>query len=178
LNRKELTFENKYWVFFGHGAGWEEDRCSRCYELLDKEKKPNKYCINCWKLEIFFSNCTDLDAVKAYFLDEARRDRNLHGKWIKEEMEIPDGTLTSIPKEGHPDPRVKKEGVILIYTQCIKERDRLREKILNDLRDRGLYRKTAISSRRGCLNFDELIGSWLDWYDLESDCPDTLQSPS
>jgi hypothetical protein len=170
LSREDLTYENKFWVFFGHGEGWEGDRCSRCYELLEKEQKPNKYCINCWKLEIFFSNCTDPDAVKAYFLEEAKMDRTLHGKWIKEEMEIP-GALTSIPEEGHPDPGIEKEGVILIYTQSIKERDRRSEKILKDLQERGLYRKGAISSRRGCLNFDELIGPWKEWYNPKIDYP-------
>jgi hypothetical protein len=97
-------------------------------------------------------------------------DRTLHGKWIKEEMEIP-GALTSIPEEGHPDPGIEKEGVILIYTQSIKERDRRSEKILKDLQERGLYRKGAISSRRGCLNFDELIGPWKEWYNPKIDYP-------
>jgi hypothetical protein len=172
MTKEKLTYENKFWVFFGHGEGWEKNKCSRCYELLNRDKKPNKYCINCWKLEIFFSNCTDLEAVKAYFLEEAGKDRTLHGKWIKKEMEFPDGALNSIPMIGHPDLDVKKDGVILIYTQTIKEREERRKKILKDLLERGFYKKNNISYRRGCLNFDPIIGVWTDWFDLYSDYPE------
>ncbi len=169
--REAITHEDGTWVYFGRGVGWEPGRCRRCYDLLSRELKPNRYCINCWKLEIFFSNCTDLEGVKRYLLEEAERDPTLHGKWLKEEMEIPRNLLTSIPEEAHPDPDVKKDGAILIYNQSIAEREERKKKILNDLRPRGLYAKRDISFRRGCVNFDEIIGNWKQWYDLEKDYP-------
>jgi hypothetical protein len=169
--KKAVTHENEHWVFFGEGVGWPPEKCDECYELLEQTKKPNKHCINCWKLEIFFSNTTDLDAVKEYFLDESVKDPTLHGKWLKKKMTIPrnKNLLTSIPEEGHPDKNVKKEGVILIYTQSIKERERRRKKIIKDLLKKNLYKKKEISYRRGCVNFDEVIGNWKTWYDMDKD---------
>lgn len=84
-------------------------------------------------------------------------------------MDIPRHVLTSIPAEAHPDKRVKKEGAILIYTQSIQERDERKNKILADLKARGLYKKNDISYRRGCVNFDEMIGYWKSWYPLDID---------
>jgi len=170
--RRQYTSENAHWVFFGYGLDWEPGRCDHCYRRLYATLQPPPEAINCWKLEIFFSNCTDLDAVKQYFLDAGRKDPTLHGKWLKQEMEIPHDKLTSLPAAGHPDPDVKTDGAILIYTTRIAERDARRAKILADLKARGLYRKDAISSRRGCVNFDEIIGPWTEWYDLERDYPD------
>lgn len=169
MKRRKLTYDDGFWVYFGYGEGWDPDRCKKCYTLLEKFKKPNEYCIDCWKLEIFFSNCTDVDKAKEYFLESAKEDYTLHGKWIKKEMEIPRSILTSIPAEAHPDPEVKRDGVILIYTQSIKERDARKNKILADLKALGLYRKNAISSRRGCVNFDEIIGNWKTWYPVDKD---------
>lgn len=168
---RQYTSENDYWVFFGYGTDWEPGRCDRCYRQLQSTLKPPPEAINCWKLEVFFSNCTDLAAVKGYFLDEGRHDPALHGKWLKQKMEIPRDKLTSLPDAGHPDPDVKRDGALLIYTTSIAERDARRAKILADLKARGLYRKDAISSRRGCVNFDEIIGPWQAWYDLEHDYP-------
>ena len=169
---QSYTAENEHWVFFGYGTDWEPGRCDRCYRRLDSTHAPPPEAINCWKLEIFFSNCTDLEAVKRYFLDEGRKDPTLHGKWLKREMEIPRDKLISIPAAGPPEPEVKTGGAILIYTTSIAERDARRARILADLKARGLYRKDAISSRRGCVNFDEIIGPWQEWYDLERDYPD------
>lgn len=164
--------EDRDWVYFGYGEGWERDRCTKCHALLRENLRPNEYCINCWKLEIFFSNCKDVEAVKTYLIEEAKNDPTLHGKWLKEEMEVPRKMLTSIPPTGHPDPDVKRDGVILIYTQNIKERDSRKKKILEELRKRGLYRKDDLSYRRGCLDFDSIIGNWTEWYDLYSDYPE------
>jgi hypothetical protein len=169
---QRYTAENEHWVFFGYGTDWEPGRCDRCYRRLDSTHAPPPEAINCWKLEIFFSNCTDLEAVKQYFLDKGCKDPTLHGKWLKREMQIPYDKLTSIPAAGHPDPEVKTDGAILIYTTSIAKRDARRARILADLKARGLYRKDAISSRRGCVNFDEIIGPWQGWYDLERDYPD------
>lgn len=166
---RAFTHENEYWLFFGYGEEWPADKCQLCYQLLDKLKTPHKHCINCWKLEIFFSNTKDLDAVKNYFLEEGKKDPTLHGKWLKSEIEVPRELLTSIPTSGHPDENVTKDGVILIYCQNIEERERRRNKILSDLRDLGLYKKIDISYRRGCVNFDRIIGNWIDWYDLNKD---------
>lgn len=33
----------------------------------------------------------------------------------------------------------------------------------------GLYKKEEISYRRGCLNFNQVIGNWKGWYDLDED---------
>lgn len=170
--KRPFTSENDWWFFFGYGIDWPPDKCSSCLRLVEIYKKPNRHCINCWKLEIFFSNCTDLQAVKEYFLEEAKRDPSLSGKWLKEPMEFPSeikGKITSIPEEGHPDPNVKKEGVILIYTQSIAEREEKRKRILQGLKERGLYKKPEISYRRGCLDFDELIGPWKTWWPLDKD---------
>lgn len=169
--RPGYTAESEHWLFFGYGTDWEPGRCDHCYQRLYATLKPPAEAINCWKLELFFSNCTDLEAVKQYFLDAGHADPTLHGKWLKQEMEIPGDKLTSMPAAGHPDPDVRQDGVILIYTTSIAERDARRAKILADLKARGLYRKDAISSRRGCVNFDELIGPWTAWYDLERDYP-------
>ncbi len=49
--RRPYTLENEYWQFFGYGDGWLPAKCEECYELLDKNMKPNTHCINCWKLE-------------------------------------------------------------------------------------------------------------------------------
>ncbi len=65
--RRPYTFENAYWIFFGYGIDWEPGRCDRCYARLNRTLKPPPEAINCWKLEIFFSNCTDVEAVKQYF---------------------------------------------------------------------------------------------------------------
>ena len=165
-------YENRDWVFFGIGEDWEEDRCPKCYGMLRKELKPNKYCINCWKLEIFYSNCTDLEAVKRFLIDESKRDHSFHGKWLKREMPLPVEAYTSIPASGHPDADVERDGVILIYTRSIEERDRLKERILKGLQERGLYKKSSLSYRRGCLDFDELIGNWKEWYELDKDYPE------
>lgn len=170
--KRPFTFENEWWHFFGYGVTWPPDKCSRCLELVETHKKPNRHCINCWKLEIFFSNCTDLQAVKDYFLEEAKRDTTLSGKWLKKPMEMPEdikGKITSIPKEGHPDPGVNKDGAILIYTQSIAEREEKGKRILAGLKERGLYKKSEISYRRGCLNFDEIIGPWKTWWSLDKD---------
>lgn len=167
--RKTYTFENEYWVFFGYGLDWPDGKCRECYALLEREKKPNNHCINCWKLEIFFSNCSDLEAVKSCLLEEGRRDHTLSGKWLKREMEIPRHLLTSIPASAHPDPEVERDGVFLIYTQSIEERERKRKKILGELKALGVYRKDNISYRRGCLDFDRIIGPWQEWYDLDRD---------
>jgi hypothetical protein len=171
--RRQYTFENEYWTFFGYGVGWAPEKCQLCSELLDKSKKPNEHCINCWKLEIFFSNCTDIDAVKNYFLEEGKKDHTLHGKWLRGKMELPRDLMTSIPRDAHPDEDVKEEAVILIYCQSIEERETRRKKILDDLCTAGLYKKENISFRRGCLNFDTVIGNWKDWYDLDKDFLDT-----
>jgi hypothetical protein len=167
--RRQYISENEHWVFFGYGTEWEPGRCVRCYQHLYATNEPPPEAINCWKLEIFFSNCTDLEAVKQYFLDEGRRDPTLHGKWLKQEMEIPREKMTSLPAAGHPDPDIERDGAILIYTTSIAERDARRAKILSDLKARGLYQKGAISSRRGCVNFDEIIGPWQEWYELDRD---------
>jgi len=167
--QQAIRFEDKYWVYFGLGRGWAPDRCANCYDLLERHRQPNEYCINCWKLELFFSNCTDPEAVKRYFLEESLRDDTLHGKWLKKRILIPRHLLTSIPEDAHPPLDVEEDGVILIYNQSIEERERRRKKILRDLKVLGLYLKDDISYRRGCVNFDELIGSWKDWYDLNKD---------
>ncbi len=169
LFKEGFLHENRDWVYFGFGEGWKEGKCDECYRLLRQDLKPNRHCINCWKLEIFFSNCTDLEEVKRFLIDESIKDRTLHGKWLKREMKIPKGVLTSIPEAGHPDKGVKKEGVILVYTQSIKERDEKKERILTGLREKGLYKKSALSYRRGCVNFDELIGSWKKWHYMDRD---------
>lgn len=166
---RAYTNENDHWLFFGYGEGWPQGKCEDCYKLLEKTKKPNKHCINCWKLEIFFSNCNDLDAVKEYFLNEGKIDRTLHGKWLKNEIEFPRNLLTSIPPSAHPNKDITKDGAILIYCQSIEEREQRRKKILTDLHNLGLYKKNDISYRRGCLNFDEIIGNWKSWYDLNKD---------
>ena len=166
---RPFTQENEFWVFFGYGDGWPKDKCEACYKLLENLKKPNEHCINCWKLEIFFSNTTDLEAVKEYFLEEGQIDHTLHGKWIKNEIEVPRELLTSIPDSAYPDEDVVSDGVILIYCQNIEERERRRKKILEDLKTRKLYKKSDISYRRGCVNFDKIIGNWKEWYDLDKD---------
>jgi len=167
--RQRYTFENEYWVFFGCGTEWEPGRCDRCYQKLYATNRPPPKAINCWKLEILSSNCTDLEAVKLYFLDESRRDPTLHGKWLKKEIEIPHEKLTSVPAAGHLDPDIERDGVILIYTTSIAERDARIEHFIADFKERGLYKKDAISSRRGCVNFDEIIGLRMDWYALDRD---------
>jgi len=167
--RRQYISENEHWVFFGYGTEWEAGRCERCYRHLHATNEPPAEAINCWKLEIFFSNCTDLEAMKQYFLEEGRHDPTLHGKWLKQEMEIPREKLTSLPAAGHSDPEIKRDGVILIYTTSIAERDKRRAKFLPDFEARGLYKKDAISSRRGCVNFDEIIGPWQEWYDMQCD---------
>ena len=85
--RDTLTSQNEFWVFFGHGIDWPSGKCNDCLRMVDENKGPNHHCINCWKLEIFFSNCTDVDAVKDYFLREAEADPALHGKWSKKMVE-------------------------------------------------------------------------------------------
>jgi len=172
LLKPDFISEDRHWVYFGYGEGWGGDKCDKCCELLEKENGPNKYCINCWKLEIFFSNCTATGAVKEFLLELAGKDHSYHGKWLKEEMEFPEGKLTSIPVAGHPDPDVKKDGVILIYNQSIAERDRRKKEIMTGLKGRGLYQRLDLSYRRGCLNFDEIIGDWKEWYDLDEDYPE------
>jgi hypothetical protein len=172
---RQFTHENEYWYFFGYGLGWQPSKCGECYELVERTKEPNKHAINCWKLEIFFSNCSDLDGVKKYFLDEGKKDHTLHGKWLKKEMDLPNDLLTSIPPRAHPDHDVNRDGVILIYCQNIEERERRRKKILGDLRALNLYKKNNISYRRGCVNFDDIMGNWKGWYDLEKDYP--IESP-
>lgn len=167
--RGSYIFENKYWFFFGYAVDWPVNKCDECYDLLNKSHKPNPHCINCWKLEIFFSNCNDVEGVKKYFLEEGRKDPTLHGKWLKKEVEIPRPLLTSIPVEAHPDPEVAKDGAVLIYCQTIKEREERRRKILADLRALNLYKKGDISYRRGCVNFDEVIGNWKTWHPLDRD---------
>jgi hypothetical protein len=164
-----ITHEDRHWVYFGYGVGWPRGKCDECYRLVKKYKKPNEHCINCWKLEIFFSNCTDVNKVKEYLLELAKKDHTLHGKWTKKQIEIPRHLLTSIPVEAHPSLEVKRDGGILIYTQTIKERDERKSKILADLKALGLYKKSAISYRRGCVNFDEVIGNWKTWYPLNKD---------
>jgi hypothetical protein len=176
--REQYTFENEYWTFFGYGEGWPPNKCRDCYQLLDKLKEPNEHCINCWKLEIFFSNCTDIDAVKDYFLEEGKKDNTLHGKWLKAKMRLPRDLLTSMPVNAHPDEDVKEDSVILIYCQSIEEREMRRKKILKDLKALGLYKKDDISYRRGCLNFDEVIGNWKGWYDIDKDYGDLSQGGS
>jgi hypothetical protein len=165
----KYTHENEFWFFFGYAEGWPHNKCDECYELVEVHKKPNRHCINCWKLEIFFSNTTDINAVKDYFLKEGQKDHTLHGKWSKYKMEIPRNLLTSIPKSAHPDDSVEVDGGILIYCQCIEERDRRRKKIFEDLSTLGLYKKSDISYRRGCLNFDVILGPWKDWYEIDKD---------
>jgi len=167
--RTSIIYEDNYWVYFGYGVGWPRDKCEKCIRSVTKFKKPIKHCINCWKLEIFFSNCTDVNKVKKYVLEQAEMDHTLHGKWIKKEVEIPLSVLTSIPAEEHPSPEVKKDGFILIYTQTINERDKRINKILADLKALGLYKKNVISYRRGCVNFDEIIGNWRTWYSVDKD---------
>ncbi len=149
---------------------------SKCYELLQRYQRPNKYCINCWKLEVFFSNCTRLEKVKEYLLEESLKDDTLHGKWLKRAVKIPRHLLTSISEEAHPDLDVEEDGAILIYNQSIEEREKRCRKILKDLRALGLYKKDNISYRRGCVNFDEIIGNWKDWYELDEDFPLILSS--
>lgn len=171
---RPYTFENSHWVFFGYGEGWPPEKCEECMALVESEKRPNRHCINCWKLELFYSNCTDVEAVWRYLLDAGRKDRILHGKRSKFRMELtPEfrAKITSVPEEGHPDPDAKEDGAILIYCQSIAERDARAATILKGLNEKGLYKKGAISSRRGCLNFDELIGPWKGWYPLDSDWP-------
>jgi len=167
--RTPITYEDKHWVYFGYGVGWPRDKCEKCNRFVIKFKKPNEHCVNCWKLKIFFSNCNDVNKVKKYILDQAEKDHTLHGKWIKKAMEIPLSVLTSIPAEVHPNPEVKKDGVILIYTQTLNERDKRKNKILADLKGLGLYKKNASSYRRGCVNFDEIIGNWKTWHPLDKD---------
>jgi len=168
---KAITFEDENWVYFGIGEGWEPNRCYICSRLIERYRAPNRYCINCWKLEIFFSNCTDVKAVKEYLLSESLRDLRLHGKWLKKKTTIPREVLTSIPEEAHPDDEVEEDGVILIYTTSIKERDERIKKLLKDLGERGLYRKKSISYRRGCVSFDFIIGDWMSWYSIDKDYP-------
>jgi hypothetical protein len=168
MNRP-YTQENEFWLFFGYAEGWPPNKCEECYRLLEESKEPNRHCIDCWKLEIFFSNTTDLDAVKEYFLKEGQNDPTFHGKWLKNKIDVPWDRLTSIPKSAHPDVSVTSEGVILVYCQSIEEMERRRKKILGDLKALGLYKKSDISYRRGCVNFDEIIGNWKEWYDLNRD---------
>jgi len=171
MNRP-FTAENDWWFFFGYGLGWPDDKCSRCTFLVEQYQQPNRHCINCWKLEIFFSNCTDITRMKDYMLKAAQADHTLSGKWLKEPMEFtPElkARLTSIPETGHPDQNVTKDGVILIYTQSIVERDKRLNQFLHDFKRQALYRKPSISYRRGCVNFDEIIGPWKTWWPLDQD---------
>jgi len=163
----ERAIKYEYWVYFGMSMGWEPNSCSECIRLIKRYRSPNRYCINCWKLEIFFSNCTDVKAVKEYLLRESLKDEALHGKWLKEKVKIPREMLTSIPEEVHPEDGL--DGIILIYTKSIKERDDRIRKLLKDLNSRGLYKKRGISYSRGCVNFDFIIGNWKTWYKIDKD---------
>lgn len=170
--RSAFTHENEWWYFFGYGSDWPADKCSRCLSLVENLKKPNRYCIDCWKLEIFFSNCVDLDRMKKFLLDAAREDHRISGKWLKEPMELDSelrSKLTSVPSDGHPDREVKSDGAILIYTRTIKERDERVRQLLTGFKKNDLYKKESISYRRGCLNFDDVIGPWKQWWPLDKD---------
>jgi len=164
-----FTREDGFWVYFGYGVEWPRGKCKTCRRLVEKFGKPNEHCINCWKLEIFFSNCTDVNKVKRYLLELAEKDHTLLGKWTKRQTEMPRHLLTSIPVEAHPDAKTKGDGVILIYTQSIQERDEKIKKILSDLKAQRLYEKNSISYRRGCVDFDEIIGDWRTWHPLDRD---------
>lgn len=169
---RPFTMENDWWFFFGYGVGWPPDKCNRCTELVEQYRKPNRHCIDCWKLEIFFSNCVEVELMKEYMLKAAKADHALSGKWLKEPLEFTPELkerMTSIPEAGHPDPEITKDGVILIYAQSIAERDRRLSRFLHDFEAEGLYRKGTISYRRGCVNFDEIIGSWKTWWPLDRD---------
>jgi len=86
-------------------------------------------------------------------------------------VKIPRELLTSIPEEAHPEDGIEEDGVILIYTKSIKDRDERIRKLLRDLNSRGLHKKRSISYRRGCVNFDFIIGNWKTWYVIDRDYP-------
>ncbi|MFQ5575291.1 MAG: hypothetical protein ACE5E0_06695 [Terriglobia bacterium] len=169
---RPFSHEDNWWFFFGYGDGWPGDKCSACIAAVEVEKKANRHCINCWKLELFFSNCRDLPRVKEILMAEARRDRSIHGKWLREPVRLsPElrAKITSIPETGWPGPAEPEEGVILIYTQSIAERDEKSKRIRYLLDQDDLYARPDISARRGCLNFDEVIGPWKNWWPLDRD---------
>ena len=181
LATKVPVREDAHWLYFGHCEGWG-DKCTRCFEQLNRTRKSGIECINCWKFEIWTDNLTDVAETLAYLLAEADKDHTLHGKLMKNpaliyepgDNRLGTGISHSIPEEAKPDRYLKGEiagdRVILIYNQSIEERDRRMKKIIGDLRNKGLYKKDLAPYRRGCIQpHENIIGPWEKWYDLERD---------
>ena len=178
LTKRVPFSENDYWVYFGHGDGWD-NKCSRCYAKVKADINPNNECINCWKFEIWEDNLTDLDETLLYLLEESDRDHTLSGKMTRYKSKVYEekgdrlGTVVShsIPEEAKPDRylsgEIDSDRVILIYSQSIEERDMRMNRILSGLKERGLYKKDSFPYRRGCIDpHEKLIGPWENWFDI------------
>lgn len=181
LTKRVPFSENDYWMYFGHGDGWD-NKCSRCYAKVKADINPNNECINCWKFEIWEDNLTDLDETLLYLLEESDRDHTLSGKMMRDRsliyeekgMRLGTGISHSIPEEAKPDRYLSGEmdsdRVILIYSQSIEERDIRMNRILLGLKERGLYKKDSFPYRRGCIEpYEKLIGPWENWFDINKD---------
>jgi hypothetical protein len=173
--------ENNHWLFFGHGEGWG-NKCTRCFRQVEQTGKPGLECINCWKFEIWTDNLTDVTETLVYFLEEAQKDPTLHGKLMKQphllyesgEDRLGSGVSHSFPDSAKPDRylagEIGRDRIFLIYNQSIAERDRRMNKIIGDLKARGLYKKDIAPYRRGCIQpHESIIGPWENWYQLDKD---------
>jgi hypothetical protein len=183
LMKKVPAQEDNYWFYFGHGEGWG-DKCNRCMKKLEDSKEAYEEAVNCWKFEIWTENLTDIGETLVYLLEEADRDKTLHGKLMRNphliyeptKGRLGSGISHSIPEEAKPDRYLNKQingdRVILIYNQSIEERDRRMKKIVGDLYEKGLMVKDTAPYRRGCIQpHENIIGPWEKWYDLEKDYP-------
>jgi hypothetical protein len=48
------------------------------------------------------------------------------------------------------------------------------QKIIGDLKAKGLYKKDQAPYRRGCIQpHESILGPWEKWYDLDKDSPES-----
>lgn len=143
----------KNWAYFGKALSWEDvlkpkalahlSRCVICRLAVEIQKQTNIYCWNCWKICIRPDELEQYESLMKYAIEMTKEDLSFHGKYFV--------------GSGRP--------VVVIRVGSEGERDELFMKILEDLSARELYPEDSRKRwwRRGCSQFEPILGQWKDW---------------
>lgn len=138
--RRPFSYDTPSWSHFGTGEGWAYGRCNRYLDHVYSTRAPNDDTVNCWKVLVFEDAVTDFEQVKTYLVERAGQDPTLLGKWQR-----------------------GKNQLAVVYATSEERRDELRSSMIKDLRQMGIMKKGFLPYRRGCKQFEKVLGDWHGW---------------
>ena len=192
------TIEDDVWVYYGYPNEYWRQKCKTCRHKVLDSKRPQPECINCWKVEIWSESpwLLEAEASTQPFGDGAfaficgflsgldaeenmERLKRVHGLAFRLYLQLGARLVAKVSKypiqlvrTGEPliqYPNSKKDFLFMIYASSIRERDELRRAVCRILHvDPSVI--GTIPVRRGCWVYENILGPWQKWYQMDEDC--------